>query len=50
MSDPKEPESSTQSDKLVDLVQTLVFTFVVVLVVFRIIGCVEMYNIMERIQ
>ena len=50
MSETKEPESPTEADKLVDLVQTLVFTFVVVLVVFRIIGCVEMYSIMERIQ
>ena len=50
MSDPKQPESPTESDKLVDLVQTLVFTFVILLVVFRIIGCVEIYSVMERIQ
>jgi hypothetical protein len=40
------PESNN-TEKLVDLIQTLVFTFVIVLVIFRIVGCCEIYNIIE---
>jgi hypothetical protein len=42
-----EPKGSDSINKMVDLVQTLVFTFVIVIVVFRIVGCCEIYNIIE---
>ena len=50
MSDKKEiePDTQTEVDKMLELFQTLVFTFIVVLVIFRLIGCAELYNVMEH--
>ena len=48
---PNEPErdksTNSESEKMIDLMQTLIFTFVTVLVIFRIIGCCELYNLIE---
>ena len=45
--EPKVKKEITEVDKLVELVQTLVFTFVIALVILEIIGCCEAYNFME---
>lgn len=47
MNGPPVDRSAYKIDKLVDLIQTLTFTFVAVLVVFRMIGCCELYNLIE---
>jgi hypothetical protein len=46
----REPQGSKEpsdGEKLLGLIETLVFTFVAVIVIFRIIGCCEIYNILE---
>jgi hypothetical protein len=46
--EPEKKAEQTEIDKLVELVQTLVFTFVIALVILRVIGCCELYNFMEH--
>lgn len=41
---------SSDVEKLVGLIETIVFTFVAVIVIFRIVGCCEIYNIIESRQ
>ena len=52
MNDKKEsePDKQTEIDKLVELVQTLVFTFVIVLVICQVIGCIELCSVRDYIR
>lgn len=42
-----EPKSQTENERLIKLIEAIAFTLVIVLVVFRIIGCAEIYSIVE---
>ena len=50
MSESEQPESKSEIDKLVELVQTLVFTFVIVLVICQVIGCIELCSVRDYIR
>ena len=43
----KDSKELSDGERLVGLIETLVFTFVAVIVIFRIVGCCEIYNIIE---
>lgn len=47
MADENKEQDQSDIEKMIDLVQTLVFTLVAVIVIFRIVGCCEIYNLIE---